>query len=174
MLRQLTGAPVCGSDGEAGSIVTVLVDGVRRRIPYLVVSAGRRTVLVAASSLGRFDWAFAVGALRVDLTRAGVAASPPFDPARVRPLVRADEMAGGIVRAVDGEAGHVEDLLIDDVAWAVRFLQVGIGDRSVLVPSAWIDRLDEDGRAVTLVVDCGQIRAAPPFAGTASPGPNLG
>jgi hypothetical protein len=53
-------------------------------------------------------------------------------------------------------------------------LQVDVGDRSVLVPSAWIDRVDRLAQRVRLVVDRAQVRASPPFSGRGSPGPNLG
>ena len=160
---------VCGLTGGAGTST----------VAYLIATVGRglggRTVAIASTHLGRFDWAFAAGALRVNLTRAAISASPPFQAEYAGPLLRADDLVGGIVDGTDQAAvGLVNDLLVDDVAWALRFLQVDVGDRMVLVPAAWIGRVDPVARAVRLVVDRAQVRASPPFAGKASPGPNLG
>lgn len=34
------------------------------------------------------------------------------------------EVSGYVIRALDGDLGHVEDVLFDDVNWATRYLVV--------------------------------------------------
>ena len=52
------------------------------------------------------------------------------------------EVIGAHVQATDGEIGHVDDLLIDDETWAIRYAHVDtsnwIGGRPVIVGSAWL------------------------------------
>lgn len=57
-------------------------------------------------------------------------------------LRSASEVRGCVIRAMDGDVGHVQDCLFDDVSWAVQYLEVNtrdsrLGER-VLVAPGWI------------------------------------
>ena len=175
-LGQVTGVPLCGIDGEAGTVRTFLLDPGEWKIRYVVADLGgwldRRTVLIAPEHIGRFDWAWTAGALRVDMRQEDLDTAPRFEDG-ARTLLPAEEVAGAIVHATDGDVGRVRDVLVDDVRWAVRFLQVDTGDRTVLVPSESIDHADRDEHAVQLAVDREHVGAAPTFEGKGSPGRNL-
>ncbi len=49
---------------------------------------------------------------------------------------------GYAVETEDGEIGHVEDLLVDDTAWVIRYLRVDTknkwADKRVLVAPEWL------------------------------------
>jgi hypothetical protein len=49
------------------------------------------------------------------------------------------------IQAVDGEIGHVEDFVIDDETWAIRYLIIDTRNwwpgKKVLVSTKWIDRV---------------------------------
>jgi uncharacterized protein YrrD len=49
------------------------------------------------------------------------------------------------IQAVDGEIGHVEDFVIDDETWAIRYLIINTRNwwpgKKVLVSTKWIDRV---------------------------------
>jgi len=173
LVGQLTGVTLCATDGEAGTVRTFLLDPATWAATAVVVQTGvwpgRRIVALDVAHLGRFDWAWTAGALRVDLTRAEVDAAPAFEEGRLR----ADDVAACSVTATDGDVGHVKDLLIDDVAWAVRFVQVEMRGRVVLVPSTWIDSLDPNGWVLRLSVVGDQVFASPAWDGRTSPGPNV-
>jgi hypothetical protein len=55
---------------------------------------------------------------------------------------------GYAIRAEDGEIGHVKDILVDDKAWAIRYLVVDTEDwwagRTVLVSPGWLTRVAWD------------------------------
>jgi sporulation protein YlmC with PRC-barrel domain len=57
-------------------------------------------------------------------------------------LRSSNEVIGYQVHATDGEIGHIEDLLVDDDTWAIRYLIVGLhrwrSSRRVLVAPRWI------------------------------------
>jgi sporulation protein YlmC with PRC-barrel domain len=58
-------------------------------------------------------------------------------------LRRCGAVLGSHVHATDGDIGHVEDLLVDDRTWAIRYLVIKTGhwwsSHQVLVAPRWID-----------------------------------
>ena len=177
LVGQLIGVPLCANAGEAGTVTTFVLDPSTWAATAVVVQTGgwpgRRIVTIDAAHLGRFDWAWSAGALRVDLTRAEIDAAPAFDEERTGALLRADDVAACSVACTDGDVGRVKDLLIDDVAWAVRFVQVETRGRTVLVPATWIERLDRNGWVLRLSVAGDVVSASPEYDGRTSPGPNV-
>jgi hypothetical protein len=55
------------------------------------------------------------------------------------------DVSGHHIQAVDGEIGHVEDFIIDDKTWAIRYLIVDTRNwwpgKKVLVSPQWIERV---------------------------------
>jgi hypothetical protein len=47
---------------------------------------------------------------------------------------------GSHIQATDGTTGHLDDLLIDDRSWGIRYIRIdtsnGIGGKAVLIPRA--------------------------------------
>jgi hypothetical protein len=54
-------------------------------------------------------------------------------------------VSGYRIHAADGEIGHVEDFIVDDDTWAIRYLEVDTqnwwGGKKVLVAPQWIERV---------------------------------
>lgn len=75
------------------------------------------------------------------------------------------EVDGYSIVAEDGEVGHVEDLMVNDVEWTIRYLVVDTGGwlsgRKVLVSPTWLRELrwSEEEAVVDLTRD--QIEASP-------------
>lgn len=67
-------------------------------------------------------------------------------------LHKTNGLRGYHILATDGEIGHVDDFLIDDGGWTVRYLVVDtsnwIGGRSVLISAAALDRIDSPARKI--------------------------
>ena len=55
------------------------------------------------------------------------------------------DVSGHNIQAIDGEIGHVEDFIIDDETWTIRYLIIDTGNwwsgKKVLVPPKWIERV---------------------------------
>jgi hypothetical protein len=55
------------------------------------------------------------------------------------------DVGGHYIEGTDGEIGHVEDFIIDDATWAIRYLVVNTRNwwagKKVLVSPQWIDRV---------------------------------
>jgi hypothetical protein len=61
--------------------------------------------------------------------------------------LRSSEVTTGYhIDALDGEIGHVDRFIIDDEAWAIRYLEVATQNwwpgKKVLLPPAWVQRMD--------------------------------
>ena len=56
-----------------------------------------------------------------------------------------NEVTGYHIEAADGEIGHVEDFIVDDETWAIRYLEVDTRNwwpgKKVLVSPQWIDNV---------------------------------
>jgi len=168
-LRRFT---VAATDGTLGSVRDVYFDDRSWSVRYLVVDAGNwlpgRRVLVSpipVRSPGSTT-------LHVALSKQQVAASPDVNTrgvpgsstqqGGVEPanLARAGEcgdahlqtaaaVMGYAIQTEDGKIGHVKDVLVDDQAWAIRYLVVDTENRwvgkKVWVSPAWLTRVTWDG-----------------------------
>jgi len=60
-------------------------------------------------------------------------------------LRSSDAVAGYYIEAADGEIGHLDGFVVDDDAWAIRYLEVAtrnwLPGKKVLVSPAWIERV---------------------------------
>jgi sporulation protein YlmC with PRC-barrel domain len=71
-----------------------------------------------------------------------------------RHLRSAGDLAGYAVWSTDGEIGSVDDFVMDDATWHLGYLIVKTGDwlynRSVLVPTHWVDSVSWANRRLNL------------------------
>lgn len=77
------------------------------------------------------------------------------------------EVTGYHLEADDGEIGHVADFLVDDQAWAIRYLVMDTrnwlpGKHALVVPSL-VESVDWNERMVRVHVSRQKLREAPPF-----------
>ena len=85
---------------------------------------------------------------------AGTAATARPQPAKKEdPHLRStNEVIGYYIEATDGDIGHVEDMLVEDDSWAIRYVVVDTRNwwpgKQVLVSPEWMDRVDWDGQRV--------------------------
>ena len=74
---------------------------------------------------------------------------------------------GHHVHATDGDIGHVEDLLVDDHTWAVRYLIVNTsnwwGGHHVLVAPQWIEDVSWSEATVSVDLTRQAVKDAPPY-----------
>jgi hypothetical protein len=96
----------------------------------------------------------------------------PYAPAdgeeRGDPNLRsAREISGYYVHADDGEIGHVEDFLVDDVEWVIRYVVVDTKNwwpgKHVLATPEWITGIDWSHRIVRVAKRRQQVKDAPEY-----------
>jgi hypothetical protein len=72
------------------------------------------------------------------------------------------------VEAIDGAIGHVEDFLIDDSHWAVRYMLVNTNNwlpgKHVLISPRWIDRVSWTEKKVFIGLTREAIEHSPEFS----------
>jgi sporulation protein YlmC with PRC-barrel domain len=75
------------------------------------------------------------------------------------------EVTGYHIQGTDGEIGHVDDLIVDDTTWAIRYLVIDTRnwwlDRKVLVAPHWADRISWDVRKVYVNLKREQVKHSP-------------
>jgi len=95
-------------------------------------------------------------------------AEPGGETSYVRPLLRAIyEVLGSPVLGEDGQVGHVEDCIVDDETWIIRYLVVGGSDSSrdakILLSPQWIDTLDWHAPSFHVGFTRETIRSSPEY-----------
>jgi sporulation protein YlmC with PRC-barrel domain len=82
-------------------------------------------------------------------------------------LRSAGQVIGSYVQATDGDIGHVEDLLIDEHDWTIRYLVIDTRNwwpgKQVLVAPDWLVRVDWAGRQIAVDLTRDQIKASPAY-----------
>ena len=75
------------------------------------------------------------------------------------------EVAGYRIETTDGEIGHVEDFIVDDEDWAIRYVVVDtrnwLPGRKVLVSARWIPEVSWRRREVYVDLTQDEIKSAP-------------
>jgi len=78
-----------------------------------------------------------------------------------------DAVEGYHLHAQDGEIGHVEDYILDDQDWRVRYLEIDTGHwlpgKKVLISPAWIRKVDWMREEVVIDLPCERIKTAPEY-----------
>jgi sporulation protein YlmC with PRC-barrel domain len=154
---------IAATDGYLGSVSDLYFDDRSWVVRYLVVDAGPwlpgHRLFVSPLSVRRSD----PTTLRLGLSMRQVEISSvsSAQPCGVLPenLARAGDggdfhlqtataVMGYAIRAEDGEIGHVKDVLVDDKAWAIRYLVVDTehwwAGKRVLVSPGWLTRVAWD------------------------------
>jgi uncharacterized protein YrrD len=71
------------------------------------------------------------------------------------------------VHASDGDIGHVQDMLVDDESWAIRYLVVNTSTwwlgHNVLIASQWIDSVSWLDAKVSVDVTRQAVNNSPPY-----------
>lgn len=82
-------------------------------------------------------------------------------------LRSAKEVTGYHIEARDGDIGHVEDFIVDDTVWSIRYLVIDtrnwLPGRKVLVATPWVDHIRWSDETVHLQMDKEQIEQSPPY-----------
>lgn len=94
-----------------------------------------------------------------DLTKAESGADPN--------LRSTTEVTGYSIEATDGQIGHVEDFVIDDETWAIRYLVLDTRDwwegKRVLISPRWISRVSWSDAKVFINLSRAAIKNSPEF-----------
>lgn len=79
----------------------------------------------------------------------------------------ASELVGYSIKASDGDLGHVEDLIIDDQDWFVRYIAIDTKNwmpgRKVLVSPQWVDSVSWADQTLQVDLTREEIKGSPKY-----------
>ena len=77
------------------------------------------------------------------------------------------DVTGHNIQATDGEIGHVDDFIVDDATWAIRYLVIDTRNwwpgKKVLLSPKWIERVSWDESKVFVNLLREQIKQSPEY-----------
>jgi hypothetical protein len=77
------------------------------------------------------------------------------------------EVTGYFIQATDGEIGHVEDFIIDEETWAIRYLVINTKNwwpgKKVLISPKWVERISWKESKVYINLLCETIMHSPEY-----------
>jgi hypothetical protein len=86
-------------------------------------------------------------------------------------LRSSEAVAGYHIEATDGEIGHVDGFVMDDEAWAIRYIEVATRNwwpgKKVLVSPSWIERVSWADSKVCVGLSRDAIKSGPEFVESA-------
>ena len=165
LAQKVAGAPVVGTDGDIGTLEDFYFDESGWDVRYLVVDTGNGKRAFLSPRSVQQGWGRA--GVRVNLSRGDVSTGPPAQAARTTDehLDSVKKTTGFHIHARNGEIGHVDDFLIGEDSWRIRYLLVDtsnwIGGRSVIVSSEVVERVDKDDSQIHVAADRDAIANAP-------------
>lgn len=170
LAHKMEGVTVSGTDGEIGTLEDFYFDESGWTVRYLLIDTGKlfkgSHVFVAPrwvqSGWGR-------NGIRLNLAKQDVWNSPAVDErapdAVEKNLDSVNKTTGYHIQARNGEIGHVDDFLIGEDSWRIRYLLVDtsnwIGGRSVIVSSDSLERVDKADNRLYVAADRDTIANAP-------------
>jgi hypothetical protein len=94
-------------------------------------------------------------------------------PAEGDPHLRSvGAITGYHLHASDGDIGHVEDFLLDDAGWSIRYITVDTGNwwpgERVLISPRSVRRIDWADRLIRLALKRQKVKDSPPYNAAAT------
>jgi hypothetical protein len=108
------------------------------------------------------------GVMSETAAREQARASATAQEERGDPHLRSSrEVEGYHIRAADGEIGHVEDFILDDAEWIIRYIVVDtrnwLPGRKVLVAPLWFDGVSWEDRRVDVALTREEVKNSPEY-----------
>ena len=184
-LKELERYAVSATDGEVGTVVDFLLDDEPWTVRYLIVATsfleGHR-VLISPISFRQADWS--TQRFHLALTKDKVKNSPsvnvdaPVSRQHERDsglwggeaggdvhLRSASELRGYHIQGNDKAVGYVEDFIVDDETWEVRYLAIDTSNwwigKKVLVAPAWAKSVSWEERKIYVDMSREAIKGSP-------------
>jgi sporulation protein YlmC with PRC-barrel domain len=188
MLRSandLHGFSIGATDGDVGQIEAFYFDPLKWTVCSIEVNAGGwlspRKLLLSNLNVDATDWY--ARTIETDLTREEVKRSPRLGVAvgglrrhkgagtasidDVAGARSTKEIAGGHIAANDGAIGHVEDVIIDDETWTIRYIVIDTRNwwpgKKVIIAPAWVSRVDWRNRRLHVDLSRREIQDSPEY-----------
>ena len=170
LAQKVAGVTVSGTDGDIGTLEDFYFEESGWNVRYLVVDTGSwfngKRIFVPPSAV-KGGWGRT--GVHVNLSRNDVRRIPAVEEAEPDVdnghLDSVKKTSGYHIHARNGEIGHVDDFLIGEDNWQIRYLLVDtsnwIGGRSVIVSSDAVERVDKADNRLYVAAEREAIASAP-------------
>jgi hypothetical protein len=105
--------------------------------------------------------------VRPEAARSGCGRSSVNEDPHLRSI---EEITGYHIHATDGEIGHVEDFLVDDAGWGIRYVAVDTRNwwpgKKVLISPRSVQKIDWANRLLHLDVDRQKVKDSQAYDAT--------
>ncbi|HXV62814.1 MAG TPA: PRC-barrel domain-containing protein [Vicinamibacteria bacterium] len=103
-----------------------------------------------------------------ELARSAGAASHDIEPPEHPHLRSAEEVRGYHFEGVDGKLGHVEDFIVSDESWSIRYLEIDVrnwlpGGKKVLLATRWVSGVSWEKRLLKAEMSREAVKNAPEY-----------
>ena len=82
-------------------------------------------------------------------------------------LLSSEDVAGYAIEAVDGEIGHINSFIVDDEAWAIRYIEVATRNwwpgKKVLIAPSWVKGVSWEESKVSVALTRAAIESGPEY-----------
>ena len=106
-------------------------------------------------------------AMAATATVTGMAAAPVPVPAEDIHLRSTEEVSSYHIAATDGDIGHVEDFIVEENSWVIRYLAIDtrnwLPGRKVMVAPQWIASIDWAQGKVHVNLSCEGVKQSPEY-----------
>jgi len=193
-INEMYNYTISALDGEIGNVRDFYFDDETAYIRYMIVGTGKwflgKQVLLSPRALLEADWA--TQTLSVNMTKEQIKNAPDIDVSKpvARKIERilfkyyswlpywsfstkdpdlrsTNEVEGYHIKANDGEIGHVEDFVVDDELWIIRYIVVDtrnwLPGKKVIVSPSWIERVDWLEKEVYIGLSKEEIQNSPTY-----------
>lgn len=165
-LEKVWGATTVATDGELGELRDAYVDEENWDVPYLIVDvvaqSPEQSVLIGPDEIIEPDWEGGSFHVDADLQTLLASTRPKAGAAN---LFRTQQISKFAVEAEGKSCGRLEDLVLDDREWLIRYVKIETGTimnpRYTLVPTAWVERIDWAEESIIVGVSSDAIDSAP-------------
>ena len=103
----------------------------------------------------------------IPMTATATATAPMLAAAEDIHLRSTEEVSSYHIAATDGDLGHVEDFIIEDNSWVIRYLAIDtrnwLPGRKVMVAPQWIASIDWAQGKVHVNLSCEGIKQSPEY-----------
>jgi hypothetical protein len=164
----INGYDIEASDGRLGTVSDLLFDDVGWAIRWLVVDTGNwppgRKVLLPPSALKQSDRTLRHFSVKLTMQQVKDSTDVDTDQPDLRSIAT---VTGYHIHATDGEIGHVDDFLVDDASWTIRYVAVDTKNwrpgKKVLISLRSAREIDSPKRLIHLIVNRQKVKDGPPY-----------
>ncbi len=163
-LKDLRLYEVYGADGKIGAVRDFFFHPEDWTIRHASVRTENREIFLSTRVFGEADWE-----KRTFFLRGAALSAPPASHFSTAGLYSAGEFLDKTVCAEDGEIGRIDDLIVNEADWAIRYLIVDTGSwlkgKKVLISPWWVEGNvrggEEDALRTNLLLE--EIRHSPEY-----------